>query len=87
MKHKTYSWTSGDRKKIFAQCWKPEKETNKTILFVHGLGEHSGRYQKWAENFTQKGFNFLAIDLRGHGKSQEKEDMPDLFQFYSTTLT
>ncbi len=72
MKHKTFSWTSGDKKTIFAQCWMPDQETKKSILFVHGLGEHSGRYDKWAKRFTENGYNFLALDLRGHGKSAGK---------------
>jgi alpha-beta hydrolase superfamily lysophospholipase len=72
MKHKTYSWTQRDRKTIFANCWSPEKESDKTILFVHGLGDHSGRYNNWAEKFSTKGFNFFAVDLYGHGKSSGK---------------
>ena len=72
MKHETFSWISGDKKDIFAQCWRPDTDTDKSILFVHGLGEHSGRYQHWAERFTQNGYNFLAVDLRGHGRSDGK---------------
>ncbi len=72
MKHETFSWISGDKKDIFAQCWRPDTDTDKSILFVHGLGEHSGRYHHWAERFTQNGYNFLAVDLRGHGRSDGK---------------
>ncbi len=72
MKYSTYSWTSPDQKIIFARCWRTEKITDKTILFVHGLGEHSGRYKGWAGKFADDGYNFLAIDLHGHGKSGGK---------------
>ncbi len=72
MKQKTYSWSSGDKRKIFARCWRPEDDAGKTILMVHGLGEHSDRYRTWAEKFTTNGYSFLAIDLRGHGRSAGK---------------
>lgn len=68
----TYEWASADKKSIFARSWAPAKDGAFTILLVHGLGEHSGRYDRWAELFTEKGFNVLAVDLRGHGKSEGK---------------
>lgn len=69
MIHKTYRWKTKDKKTLFAQCWKPDKESKKTILMIHGLGEHSGRYDRWAGMFVEEGFNFLSFDLRGHGRS------------------
>ena len=68
----TYEWASADKKSIFARSWTPAKDGAFTILLVHGLGEHSGRYERWAELFTEKGFNVLALDLCGHGKSDGK---------------
>jgi alpha-beta hydrolase superfamily lysophospholipase len=40
------------------------------ILLVHGLGEHSGRYEGWAARFCERGVAVLAFDLPGHGRSQ-----------------
>ena len=42
------------------------------VCLVHGLGEHSGRYQHVAEALTEDGYTLLAMDLRGHGKSEGK---------------
>ena len=42
---------------------------NALVIMVHGLGEHSGCYDIWAERFTQQSVGFLTFDLRGHGKS------------------
>ena len=39
------------------------------VVMVHGIGEHSGCYDCWAEKFTQHSVGFLAFDLRGHGCS------------------
>ncbi|MDQ6883659.1 MAG: lysophospholipase [Candidatus Dormibacteraeota bacterium] len=40
-----------------------------TFVVVHGLGEHSGRYQRFAEWFAERGATVYAMDLRGHGRS------------------
>ena len=36
---------------------------------VHGLGEHSGRYERFAHGMAPFGMATYALDLRGHGKS------------------
>jgi alpha-beta hydrolase superfamily lysophospholipase len=43
------------------------------ILFVHGLGEHIGRYQEYFEFFQEHDIACVGIDLRGHGKSEGKQ--------------
>ena len=40
-----------------------------TFLVVHGLSEHSGRYDGLAEAAALAGFAVAAVDLYGHGKS------------------
>jgi alpha-beta hydrolase superfamily lysophospholipase len=40
-----------------------------TLLCVHGLGEHSGRYRRLAAAVGASGIDVLAIDLVGHGRS------------------
>lgn len=39
------------------------------LIVVHGLFEHSGRYQEVAEFMVGRGFSTYALDLRGHGLS------------------
>ncbi|NIA24686.1 MAG: alpha/beta fold hydrolase [Gammaproteobacteria bacterium] len=39
------------------------------MLIVHGLGEHSGRYDHVARFFNGRGIDVTAFDLRGHGLS------------------
>jgi alpha-beta hydrolase superfamily lysophospholipase len=41
-----------------------------SILLVHGLGEHSGRYGHVAEQLGARGLAVRAYDLRGHGRSE-----------------
>lgn len=40
-----------------------------SLLLVHGLGEHAGRYQEAAARFQGWGFQVWALDQRGHGQS------------------
>ena len=39
------------------------------IVVVHGLGEHSGRYEAFGLRMADYGFSTFAMDLRGHGLS------------------
>lgn len=70
MQHSEYFWTTRDNVKIYGQEWKPEGTQKAAIALVHGLGEHSGRYEHVAEAFTTAGYSLTAFDLRGHGKSE-----------------
>ncbi len=40
-----------------------------TVLLVHGLGEHAGRYGELAAHLHQWGFAVRAYDQQGHGRS------------------
>jgi alpha-beta hydrolase superfamily lysophospholipase len=40
-----------------------------TFAVVHGLGEHAGRYERFARGMAGHGMGTYAVDLRGHGKS------------------
>ncbi len=42
------------------------------VLFIHGLGDHSGRYLKLAKVLMEKGMGVYTFDLPGHGKSSGK---------------
>jgi alpha-beta hydrolase superfamily lysophospholipase len=49
--------------------WQPVVEPRATVLLIHGLGEHSGRYQAVAAALTARGFAVVAPDHLGHGES------------------
>jgi alpha-beta hydrolase superfamily lysophospholipase len=69
MGYTSRTFKSFDGLNLFGQRWTPENEPKAVVNLVHGLGEHSGRYQYVAERFTKAGYVFNAMDLRGHGKS------------------
>ena len=49
-------------------------EPNKgSVILVHGLGEHSKRYEKLMQMLNQKGYAVHSFDWPGHGKSSGKQ--------------
>lgn len=70
MKHFETNWKAKDTLNIFVQGWEPDVIQPKSVVcLVHGLGEHSSRYEHVAEAFCKEGFAFFTSDLRGHGRS------------------
>jgi alpha-beta hydrolase superfamily lysophospholipase len=61
--------TSADGTHLFYRGW-PRAQATHTFAVVHGLGEHSGRYEAFAQAMRKRGMATYAVDLRGHGKSQ-----------------
>jgi len=53
---------------LYCQSWQPH-EPRAVVVLVHGLAEHSGRYEAVTRSFTQAGLAVYAPDQRGHGKS------------------
>ena len=49
--------------------WRPAGDAKAAMLMVHGLGEHSGRYDHVVDFLTARGFDVARFDLRGHGNS------------------
>jgi len=60
--------SSADGTKLAYRAW-PVSAANLTLAVVHGLGEHSGRYERLARGMAKFQIATYAIDLRGHGKS------------------
>ena len=48
--------------------WRAD-EPRAAVLLVHGIAEHSGRYEHVGTGLADHGFDTLAFDLRGHGDS------------------
>jgi alpha-beta hydrolase superfamily lysophospholipase len=49
--------------------WPASAPQRFTFVVAHGLGEHAGRYQRFAAWFGARGVGVYAIDHRGHGLS------------------
>ncbi len=49
--------------------WRAGQKTKAVVLLAHGLGEHSGRYEAFAEHCNANDIAVIAPDHRGHGQS------------------
>jgi alpha-beta hydrolase superfamily lysophospholipase len=52
--------------------WQPASNAVGAIQIFHGLGEHHGRYDRFAERATARGLAVIAHDHRGHGAHAEE---------------
>ncbi len=62
--------TTKDNIELFTRTWDTVSKHRATIILIHGLAEHCGRYDAVARQFNQSGFIVHSMDLRGHGKSK-----------------
>jgi alpha-beta hydrolase superfamily lysophospholipase len=70
MAHTQYSWKTKENICLFAQAWAPDGDIKAVLTLVHGIGEHSGRYESVGMMLNIEGYALLGMDLRGHGKSE-----------------
>jgi alpha-beta hydrolase superfamily lysophospholipase len=62
------SLTSSDGTTLAYRAW-PFPGARITFAVVHGHGEHSGRYERFARGMAAHQMATYAVDLRGHGES------------------
>jgi len=59
--------------------WRPAGGASAAVLMVHGLGEHSGRYEHVGARFAERGFDVVMLDNRGFGASGGRRAYVDSF--------
>jgi len=67
---------SADGTKLAYRAW-PKAGATISLAVVHGLGEHSRRYERFAMGMARHGVATFAVDLRGHGKSEGRRGHVD----------
>jgi alpha-beta hydrolase superfamily lysophospholipase len=70
---------------LFVRAWLPEAP-RRALLVVHGLAEHSGRYEAFGAWFAARGNAVHAYDQRGHGRSPGVRGHIDRFDDYLDDL-
>ncbi|OGQ08142.1 MAG: hypothetical protein A3G32_08325 [Deltaproteobacteria bacterium RIFCSPLOWO2_12_FULL_40_28] len=85
MKGQESYFSSQKKYRLYYQYW--EKTNPQGILvFVHGLNEHSGRYQNPIHYFEKKPYSLYLFDLRGHGRSDGVRSHVEKFEDYIEDL-
>lgn len=64
-----HSWRMADGESLFGRHWSPAEPHGGGIYLLHGLGEHSGRYEGLATWLAGRGWQVRAHDHHGHGRS------------------
>ena len=69
----TFYLTTADNHQTFVRNWLIE-HPKAIVQIVHGMNEHSNRYDEFARFLNEKGFTVYATDHRGHGHSALDEE-------------
>ena len=64
----TQPLTSSDGVQLHWRAWRVPS-ARLAVAVAHGLGDHSGRYERLAVALGRSGIACYAVDLRGHGES------------------
>lgn len=84
-KHETFNWTA-DGVSYFGQLWSPD-QPKAVVALLHGMGEHSGRYERTAQHLNEGGYAVISYDQIGHGKSSGKRGhAPDMDTLYRAVV-
>ncbi|MFT3663635.1 lysophospholipase [Piscinibacter sp.] len=62
-------FTTADGLALARRDWPAAGAARGTVLLVHGLGEHAGRYEHLAARLAAQGWRVVGYDQRGHGAS------------------
>ena len=65
----TSTITTADGTPLLVRGWAAARDRWAQMLLVHGLAEHSGRYERSGRLLADAGIDVTAFDLRGHGGS------------------
>lgn len=61
---------------LWVTHWKPEGEPRAVLQLVHGMTEHMGRYDEFAQFLAAEGIAVIGHDQLGHGRTAaSREDM------------
>jgi alpha-beta hydrolase superfamily lysophospholipase len=63
--------------------WQPAGDARAAVLLLHGIAEHSGRYEHVGRRLADAGFEVVAIDHRGYGRSGGRRGHVDRWSQFS----
>jgi alpha-beta hydrolase superfamily lysophospholipase len=63
------TYRTRDGLELITRHWPASGPATATMLIVHGMAEHCGRWDHVGEFFAAAGFDVRGFDLRGHGES------------------
>jgi alpha-beta hydrolase superfamily lysophospholipase len=64
-----------DGQRILVHVWQPESPPRAVLQLLHGLGEHIGRYGRFARACNRSGYVLVAHNHRGHGEICDADEL------------
>ena len=74
MRADTFILQSADDTPLHVRRWLPDGAPTAVVQVAHGMAEHSGRYERFAQALTGAGYAVYAEDHRGHGRTSDGDD-------------
>jgi alpha-beta hydrolase superfamily lysophospholipase len=75
MKAEYFEFTGHNKIILPGYIWLPDGEIKAVLQIAHGMTEHMGRYEVFAEFLCPMGIAVAGFDLRGHGKNPGAADV------------
>lgn len=75
MRTETFDFTGHNGIHLPAMLWLPNNEPKVILQITHGMTEHIGRYEAFAQKMTALGIAVAGYDLRGHGRNPGNPDV------------
>ena len=69
MKREHFDFSGQNKTALPGYIWLPEGEVKAVVQIAHGMTEHMGRYEAFADYLCPMGIAVAGFDLRGHGKN------------------
>ncbi len=79
-------FVAADGADVFYRMWPAVGQVRGVAVLVHGMGEHSGRYQHVAGFLAQRGMVVYALDQRGHGLTPGEKGTVERFSDFLDDL-
>jgi acylglycerol lipase len=71
---------------LFHQYWLPDSKIKAVLLILHGLADHSSRFNNLVNRFLPEGYAIYGYDQRGHGRSPGLKGYIDGFSCFVNDL-
>ena len=75
MKTETFEFRGHNAANLPAYLWMTDGELKAVLQITHGMTEHMGRYEAFAEYLQPMGIAVAGFDLRGHGRNSGDPDV------------
>ena len=77
--HEEINLTAKDGTKINAIYIKTSETPKGVVLYFHGNADNLQRWANYHTDFTQRGYDFFAIDYRSYGKTKGSPEFENLY--------